>query len=90
MQGHRVHVVGTGEAWGRELPGSVGEAEARNSGEDAKIDGQSTGKMKIAWRYEGLGEFGGDKTTRGGSSTPSIFTASHATFLRDLLSLMHS
>lgn len=48
VQGHRVHVVGMGEVWGRELPGLVvgKEDERKEKGE----------KMKIAWRYEGLGQ----------------------------------
>ena len=53
VQGHHVHVLGMNEAWGRELPGLGVEdgskkAEARQNDE----------KMKIAWRYERLGEFG--------------------------------
>jgi elongator complex protein 4 len=55
VQDHHVHVLGMNEAWGRELPGLSGvdgtkkPKEARKGGED---------KMKIAWRYERLGEFG--------------------------------
>jgi elongator complex protein 4 len=53
VQGHKVHVVGMGEAWGRELPGIT---------EDRGDSGRKAGKeraekMKIAWRYEGLGQF---------------------------------
>jgi elongator complex protein 4 len=48
VQGHRVHVVGMGEVWGRELPGLVVGKE-----EERKEKGE---KMKIAWRYEGLGQ----------------------------------
>ena len=49
VKGHCVHVVGMEEAWGRELPGlAVGEEGQRGN----------TEKMKIAWRYEGLGQFG--------------------------------
>lgn len=53
VQGHKVHVVGMGEVWGRELPGiseGKGEEKRRESKERAE-------KMKIAWRYEGLGQF---------------------------------
>jgi elongator complex protein 4 len=53
VQGHAVHVIGVGEHWGRELPGLVGAA----AGEEEK--GVEKAKMKIAWRYERLGEFGG-------------------------------
>ena len=66
MQGHVVHVVGVGEGWGRELPGSVvGKGEGGMEGEER--DG---GKMKIAWRYERLGEVGG---ARGGSALAFVF-----------------
>ena len=59
MQGHVVHVVGMGEGWGRELPGLV------RVGGDGGGEEVEEGKMKIAWRYERLGEVGG---TRGGSA----------------------
>ena len=59
MQGHVVHVVGMGEGWGRELPGLVW-----GGGDDGREEGEG-GKMKIAWRYERLGEVGG---SRGGSA----------------------
>ncbi|KAF2473845.1 PAXNEB-domain-containing protein [Lindgomyces ingoldianus] len=49
VQGHQVHVVGMGEAWGRELPGlAVSKDDERKEKRE---------KMKIAWRYEGLGQF---------------------------------
>ncbi|KAF2129640.1 paxneb superfamily protein-like protein [Dothidotthia symphoricarpi CBS 119687] len=52
VQGHRVHVVGMGEVWGRELPGIA------ESGSDKRKEGRERAeKMKIAWRYEGLGQF---------------------------------
>ena len=54
VQEHKVHVVGLGEHWGRTLPGLVGAAESA----DEKIDRRKDEKMKIAWRYERLGEFG--------------------------------
>lgn len=59
VQGHTVHVLGVGESWGRELPG-LGEGK----------DGEGKGKvreeekMKIAWRYERLGEFGAGSRER--------------------------
>jgi len=56
VQGHKVHVIGVGEQWGRELPGLVGV-----SGGGTDDDGSGKEKkerMKIAWRYERLGEFG--------------------------------
>ena len=66
VQGHRVHVVGAGEQWGRELPGLVraGGAVGKESEAGAVVDKE---KMKIAWRYERLGEFGaGTAASRGG------------------------
>ncbi|KAF2873445.1 Elongator complex protein 4 [Massariosphaeria phaeospora] len=79
VQGHKVHVVGMGEFWGRELPGI---AEAKN---DKRKEGKERAeKMKIAWRYEGLGQFesarGSPATSRtaaqvstGASDEPSVF-----------------
>lgn len=56
VQGHTVHVVGVGEQWGRELPGLVGVS---GSGTDDDRPGrEKKEKMKIAWRYERLGNFG--------------------------------
>lgn len=54
VQEHRVHVVGLGEQWGRTLPGLIGAADSA----DEKVDKRRDEKMKIAWRYERLGEFG--------------------------------
>jgi elongator complex protein 4 len=52
VQGHKVHVVGMGEVWGRELPGiSEDRSDKRKEGKERAE------KMKIAWRYEGLGQF---------------------------------
>jgi hypothetical protein len=60
VQGHQVHVMGMNEAWGRELP-AVAEGNSMKKEDEKNIDE----KMKIAWRYERLGEFGG---SRGGRS----------------------
>ncbi|OJJ50854.1 hypothetical protein ASPZODRAFT_148254 [Penicilliopsis zonata CBS 506.65] len=54
VQGHKVHVVGVPEPWGRSLPGLIGAADAT---EDKSLKRKDE-KMKIAWRYERLGEFG--------------------------------
>lgn len=51
MQGHKVHVVGMPEAWGRELPG-IAEDKGEKKREEVKE------RMKIAYRYERLGQFG--------------------------------
>jgi elongator complex protein 4 len=64
VQGHQVHVIGVPDQWGRELPGLV----AGKQRED-----QPSGvaeKMKIAWRYERLGQLGTGTSTRGGLSIP--------------------
>lgn len=74
VQGHTVHVVGVGEQWGRELPGLVGPAE-----DHSKVDSpgkEKTERMKIAWRYERLGEFGiGATGPRGGIPLPLSLSA---------------
>lgn len=57
VQGHRVHVVGVGEQWGRELPGLVGAGGLIGKDSEAGAAMEKE-KMKIAWRYERLGEFG--------------------------------
>ena len=71
LQGHIIHVLGVGDAWGRELPGVSIE---RGS---AKIERQGLPeeKMKIAWRYERLGEF---KAGPRGGHTPSVHTCGDA------------
>lgn len=53
-QGHVVHVVGAGEGWVRELPG-VSEEKSRDKAPKPAVDEE---KMKIAWRYEKLGQAG--------------------------------
>ncbi|KAI1006041.1 hypothetical protein K3495_g2182 [Podosphaera aphanis] len=56
VQGHEVHVLGMDEAWGRELPGIAREPATRKV---SPSEPPSAERMKIAWRYERLGEFGG-------------------------------
>lgn len=51
-QGNMLHVVGVGEGWVRELPGTT-EEKSKGKKETAPIDEE---KMKIAWRYESLGQ----------------------------------
>ncbi|KAI9787179.1 MAG: hypothetical protein M1839_003414 [Geoglossum umbratile] len=69
VQGHRVHLVGVGELWGRELPGLVGVAEGEELEGGGK--GKRSERMKIAWRYERLGEFGGVAGSRAPPPTPN-------------------
>jgi len=55
-QGHAITIIGFGENWVRDLPAVVGDAEKTDSGSGGKLkEGE---RMKIAWRYERLGEFG--------------------------------
>ena len=54
VQDQKVHVVGMPEQWGRSLPGLLGPADSV----DEKQDKRKGERMKIAWRYERLGEFG--------------------------------
>jgi hypothetical protein len=49
-----------GEMWGRELPG-ISEDRGSISRKEGK---ERAEKMKIAWRYEGLGQF---ESSRGAS-----------------------
>jgi len=64
VQGHHLHVVGMPEQWSRELPGLVGESEKKD-----KSSAETGEKMKIAWRYESLGQFGAISNTRGGHNS---------------------
>ena len=54
LQGHQIHVFGMNETWARDLPGLSGEEASAKTEEKRSSDE----KMKIAWRYERLGEFG--------------------------------
>jgi elongator complex protein 4 len=54
VQDQKVHVVGMPEQWGRSLPALIGPADVA----DEKLDRRKGDRMKIAWRYERLGEFG--------------------------------
>lgn len=74
VQGHQVHVVGVDEHWGRQLPGLVGVAEG-NREEERKTQPPNE-RMKIAWRYEGLGGFdAGNMRNRGGG--PVVLRLEH-------------
>lgn len=57
VQGHKVIIVGAGEGWARELPGVTGAADGSEDGKQKGKKDQND-RMKIAWRYEGLGQFG--------------------------------
>jgi elongator complex protein 4 len=83
VQDQRVHVVGVPEQWGRSLPGLVGSADAV----DEKPDKRKGERMKIAWRYERLGEFGaGVAGSRGkGSESTSYIDCRLGLVLIDLV-----
>ena len=70
VQGHRVHTVGVPEQWGRELPGLVGST--REIDDNRPLSGSD--RMKIAYRYERLGQFGSGASRSG--SSPEVMSAS--------------
>lgn len=63
VQGHQIHVVGVPEPWGHALPGVTGGSADGPVKKDYVIDQE---KMKIAWRYERLGDFGKGREGRKG------------------------
>jgi len=65
VQNHYVHVVGVGEQWAKDLPGMIGAADASTDAKQSsrvKVDEE---KMKIAWRYERLGQHDPNRPGRG-------------------------
>ncbi|KAM5354349.1 hypothetical protein ACJ41O_000998 [Fusarium nematophilum] len=54
VQGHHIHLLGFGDGWRRELPGLGSLDSSKSSGKTASSS--SDDKMKIAWRYETLGQ----------------------------------
>lgn len=62
VQGHQVHVLGLHEGWRAELPGL--STDSKSSSKSGVTSGD---KMKIAWRYESLGNAG---AARGVFDTP--------------------
>ncbi|KAJ5690362.1 hypothetical protein N7462_004754 [Penicillium macrosclerotiorum] len=67
VQEQKIHVVGVPEQWGRSLPGLIGTAESL---EEKRSDRRKDEKMKIAWRYERLGEFGAGVAGSRGAPSP--------------------
>ncbi|KAF4555585.1 PAXNEB-like protein [Elsinoe fawcettii] len=53
-QGHHVQIVGVGEQWVRELPGLAGAGDSSKS--EKNTSSKDEDRMKIAWRYERLGQ----------------------------------
>ena len=87
VQKHQVYVVGIGEQWGRELPGLVVSSHAKK-GENTKST-EDKERMKIAWRYERLGDFTGESSgSRGGiaSSARPVHSSIHSFYCRLRLS----
>ncbi|KAL9100268.1 MAG: hypothetical protein Q9163_004344 [Psora crenata] len=76
VQGHQVHVVGMPEQWSRELPGLIGDDDAQKS-EKGILERSESERMKIAWRYERLSEFGASSRAPIPKRTP--LTASSST-----------
>lgn len=65
VQNQSVHVVGVGEQWTKELPGMIGAADSSTDAKQSsrvKVDEE---KMKIAWRYERLGQHDANRPGRG-------------------------
>ncbi|KAL8796139.1 MAG: hypothetical protein Q9195_001472 [Heterodermia aff. obscurata] len=77
VQGQQVHVVGVPEGWGRELPGLV-EGKDEGRGTDRPEGEAEQEKMKIAWRYERMGQFGEERQT--GSRNPRAPTPNRTPF----------
>ena len=71
VQGHQVHVVGVPEQWGHALPGMTGGPADGHVEKESMIDQE---KMKIAWRYERLGEFGKGREGRKGMACRAHFS----------------
>ena len=55
VQGHNVHVLGFDDSWRRELPGLDMSGNSKKDRKQASSSSASDDKMKIAWRYETLG-----------------------------------
>ena len=62
VQGHHVHVLGLGDGWKAELPGL-----ASSGGSSSPLQSRNGDAMKIAWRYERLGN--GASRVRGSLTT---------------------
>jgi len=68
--GHTLHLVGVGDQWIKELPGVIGAADASDLKQSSKVKVDEE-KMKIAWRYERLGQHDANRPNRG-ASDPSL------------------
>ena len=63
-QGHRVHIIGGEQAWGRVLPGLATSTplQQQQQQQQQQQPAHPSERMHIAWRYERLGQF---ESTRG-------------------------
>ena len=69
VQGHHVHMLGYGDTWRRELPGLDTGDKSSKAGTKEKTPDD---RMKIAWRYESLGNSASRNTpSRGISDYPA-------------------
>jgi len=75
VQGHHVHVLGYGDAWKQELP-AVSTARGPESSGKAPVPAPEEDKLKIAWRYEALGNRIADKTPARRSYSPFLVNTS--------------
>merc|ERR1712000_506494 len=66
LQDHHVHVIGLPEYWSRELSAAVGESDKKEK------PTENADKMKIARRYESLGQFGASAVARERPQVASI------------------
>ena len=71
VQDQRVHVIGLPEQWGRGLPGLVGAMDASDDKPERRRNDE---RMKIAWRYERLGEFGSGGAGSRGKLSPTLWS----------------
>jgi hypothetical protein len=79
-----VHVVGVGEGWTRELPGLADARYLRKQEQEkiASTDKAAQDRMKIAWRYERLGQAG----ERGALCACCVWVASDSSRYQNTLS----
>lgn len=74
VQGHVVHVIGVGEQWVKDLPGLIGAADVVTETQTKGRGAVDQEKMKIAWRYERLGQLQADRSGRGVSLASSVYS----------------
>ncbi|KAH8172628.1 PAXNEB protein [Sarocladium implicatum] len=73
VQGHHVHVFGFDDSWRRELPGLDLTGGSKDDKRKSASTPASDDKMKIAWRYEALGNRTPSAKDAPASSSSGIF-----------------